>query len=217
MTSDLFTNSFIMDKRIQTIRKIQSLVERPAEDLDEILWTKEEGYADNFWFNFIYKDKSYALYLDGEYCCSCTDYMLYLCDSVDDGSVIGEKHLIHEFFDHYTTEAKMFAEKWLLEFLKCPEKYRDMTYREIFLHSDPRKVQEIADGNVVEVEINGEVIAFRTEEFFEICKGLKFFAQGQKFEENEQNAIDMKFSTHQRNFRIRQRKHECITLESNLP
>lgn len=179
-----------MDNRIQTIRKIQSLVECPSEDIDEILWIKEEGYDDNFWFNFIYKGKSYALYLQGECFCANVDYTLYLCDSVDDGSVIGEKHLIHDFFNHYTSEAKMFAEQWLLDFMKCPEKYRDVTYREIFLHADPWKVQDIACRNVVEVEIDGKLIAIRAEEFFEVCKGLNLFAKGERFEEDEQNAVE---------------------------
>ena len=53
-------------KRIDVIRKIMDKVEYLPDYADEILWTKEQGYADNYWFRFRSADKDNALYLKGE-------------------------------------------------------------------------------------------------------------------------------------------------------
>lgn len=62
-----------------------------------------------------------------------------------------------------------------------------MTYRVIFLQVDPHYVGEAL--GLCEVEINGRKARFRSERAFDICKGLKFFAQGEKYDEPETVAI----------------------------
>lgn len=110
----------VMDNRIDTIRQIQELVNFTPTALNEILWTKESGYDDNFWFQFTFKGKPYALFLKGEEFCANIDYTLILCDSVDEWyeCPVGKQHIIHEFDHHDTTKAKIWAEAWLLKFLK---------------------------------------------------------------------------------------------------
>lgn len=57
-----------------------------------------------------------------------------------------------------------------------------MTYREIFLYADPHIVNETFCRQFVPL--------YRTEQAFDICKGLKFFAKGEKYEEPTEIAID---------------------------
>lgn len=57
-----------------------------------------------------------------------------------------------------------------------------MTYREIFLHADPHIVNEIFCRQFVPF--------YRTEQAFNICKGLKFFAQGERYDEPKEIAIE---------------------------
>lgn len=61
-------------------------------------------------------------------------------------------------------------------------KYKKMTYREIFLHADPHIVNEIFCRQFVPF--------YRTEQAFNICKGLKFFAQGERYDEPKEIAIE---------------------------
>lgn len=62
-----------------------------------------------------------------------------------------------------------------------------MTYREIFLQVDPHCVGEVL--GLCEVEVKGRKVRFRSEQAFDICKGLKFFAQGETYDEPETTAI----------------------------
>lgn len=57
-----------------------------------------------------------------------------------------------------------------------------MTYREIFLQADPHIVNEIFCRQFVPF--------YRTEQAFNICKGLKFFAQGERYDEPKEIAIE---------------------------
>ncbi len=57
-----------------------------------------------------------------------------------------------------------------------------MTYRDIFLHADPHIVNETFCRKFVPF--------YRTEQAFNICKGLKFFAQGERFDEPKEIAIE---------------------------
>lgn len=50
-----------------------------------------------------------------------------------------------------------------------------MTYREIFLQADPRVVDDMIPG----------VKGYRTQGNFDICKGLKLFAEGEIFDTDE--------------------------------
>lgn len=55
-----------------------------------------------------------------------------------------------------------------------------MTYREVFLQADPRAV------NVVTTALIGH----RTQGDFDICKGLKLFAQGDIYDADEEEEIE---------------------------
>lgn len=57
-----------------------------------------------------------------------------------------------------------------------------MTYREIFLQADPHSVNDLYCRKFT--------YHYQTEGAFNICKGLKFFAQGQRYDEPEDVAID---------------------------
>lgn len=104
-----------MNKRIYTIRKIQGCIEYIPNYADEILWTKEQGYADNYWFRFRFGDNDYALYLQGEEFCANVDFRLFICCAIDDTEVpIGKKRLIHTFGHHDVSLAMAWAEEWLL-------------------------------------------------------------------------------------------------------
>lgn len=65
--------------------------------------------------------------------------------------------------------------------------FKDMTYREIFLKADSYVVNGTIDCQ--EAEIKGRRVIFKTQRAFDICKGLKFFAQGAKFNMSEEDAI----------------------------
>lgn len=66
-------------------------------------------------------------------------------------------------------------------------KYKIMTYREIFLHADPHVVHEAIGTH--EVELRGQKLRLTTEEAFDICKGLKFYAQGMRLDMPEEEEI----------------------------
>lgn len=107
-----------MIKRIELIRRIQGLIEYSEEHADEILWTKETGYSDNYWLRFRHNGVDKVLYLQGEEYCANVDYSLFLYDGLNDADVpVGEKKLIHLFDYHDTTLALRWAEEWLLDFL----------------------------------------------------------------------------------------------------
>lgn len=55
-----------------------------------------------------------------------------------------------------------------------------MTYREIFLHADPHAVNDITMG----------LTGYRTQGVFDICKGLKLFAQGEIYNADEATEIE---------------------------
>lgn len=57
-----------------------------------------------------------------------------------------------------------------------------MTYREIFLHADPHIVNETFCRQFVPF--------YRTGQAFDICKGLKFFSQGERYDEPKEIAIE---------------------------
>lgn len=57
-----------------------------------------------------------------------------------------------------------------------------MTYREIFLQADPHIVNETFCRQFVPF--------YRTGQAFDICKGLKFFAQGERYDEPKEIAIE---------------------------
>lgn len=55
-----------------------------------------------------------------------------------------------------------------------------MTYREIFLHADPHAVNDVTVG----------LTGCRTQGTFDICKGLKLFAQGEIYDADEATEIE---------------------------
>lgn len=55
-----------------------------------------------------------------------------------------------------------------------------MTYREIFLQADPHTVNDIITG----------LTGCRTQGTFDICKGLKLFAQGEIYDADEATEIE---------------------------
>lgn len=57
-----------------------------------------------------------------------------------------------------------------------------MTRRNVFLSADPHIVNEAFCRQFT--------FPYRTEQAFDICKGLKFFAQGQRYDEPEDAAIE---------------------------
>lgn len=57
-----------------------------------------------------------------------------------------------------------------------------MTYREIFLQADPHIVNETFCRQFVPF--------YRTGQAFDICKGLKFFSQGERYDEPKEIAIE---------------------------
>lgn len=57
-----------------------------------------------------------------------------------------------------------------------------MTYRDIFLQADPHIVNETFCRQFVPF--------YRTGQAFDICKGLKFFAQGERYDEPKEIAIE---------------------------
>ncbi len=62
-----------------------------------------------------------------------------------------------------------------------------MTHREIFLHADPHVVHEAIGTH--EVEFRGQKVHLTTEEAFDICKGLKFYAQGMRLDVPEEDDV----------------------------
>lgn len=62
-----------------------------------------------------------------------------------------------------------------------------MTYREIFLHADPHAVHEAIGTH--EVEFRGRKLRLTTEQAFDICKGLKFYAKGIRLDVPEEEEI----------------------------
>ncbi len=57
-----------------------------------------------------------------------------------------------------------------------------MTYREIFLQADPHIVNEIYCRQFVPF--------YRTGQAFDLCKGLKFFSHGERYDEPKEIAIE---------------------------
>lgn len=57
-----------------------------------------------------------------------------------------------------------------------------MTRREIFLTADPHTVNDLYCCQFL--------FPYRTEQAFDICKGLKFFAQGERYDEPKEIAIE---------------------------
>lgn len=55
-----------------------------------------------------------------------------------------------------------------------------MTYRDLFLHADPHAVNDITVG----------LTGYRTQDVFDICKGLKLFAQGEIYDADEVTEIE---------------------------
>lgn len=55
-----------------------------------------------------------------------------------------------------------------------------MTYRDIFLQADPHAVNDITVG----------LVEYRTQGTFDICKGLKLFAQGEIYDADEATEIE---------------------------
>ncbi len=55
-----------------------------------------------------------------------------------------------------------------------------MTRREIFLQADPRAVNDVTVG----------LTGYRTQRTFDICKGLKLFAQGEVYDADEDAEIE---------------------------
>lgn len=58
-----------------------------------------------------------------------------------------------------------------------------MTYRDVFSQANPHAVHEALGWT--EVEWDGELVRFRSERAFEVCKGLRLFADGYKYEVDE--------------------------------
>ena len=107
------------NKRLKTITEIQSLVSYQNANPDHILWSKTWDYDPNFWFQFTFNGKAYTLYLQGEDCCACIDYRLYLCGDIDDfGGPVDEICKVHQFNHPDETKAKAWAERWLLKAMK---------------------------------------------------------------------------------------------------
>ena len=63
-----------------------------------------------------------------------------------------------------------------------------MTYRDIFLQADPCAVNDAIGAQGVEVK--GLKVLFNTHQTFDICKGLKFFAQGEIRDESAEEALE---------------------------
>ena len=63
-----------------------------------------------------------------------------------------------------------------------------MTYRDIFLQADPRAVNDAVGAQ--EVEFRGRKVRFTTQRAVDIRKGLKFYAQGERLEEPEEDAYE---------------------------
>lgn len=63
-----------------------------------------------------------------------------------------------------------------------------MTYRDIFLQADPHAVSDAVGAQ--EVEFRGRKVRFTTQRAVDICKGLKFYAQGERLEEPEEDAYE---------------------------
>lgn len=57
-----------------------------------------------------------------------------------------------------------------------------MTRREIFLNADPQTVNDLF--------CRQSIYPYRTGQAFYICKGLKFFAQGERYDEPKEIAIE---------------------------
>lgn len=62
-----------------------------------------------------------------------------------------------------------------------------MTYRDIFLQADSHVVHEAIGTH--EVEFRGRKLLLTTEEAFDICKGLKFYAQGMRLDVPEEEEV----------------------------
>lgn len=62
-----------------------------------------------------------------------------------------------------------------------------MTYRDIFLQADPHVVHEAIGTH--EVEFRGRKLRLTTEEAFDICKGLKFYARGMRLDVPEEEEV----------------------------
>lgn len=63
-----------------------------------------------------------------------------------------------------------------------------MTYREIFLHADPRAVNDVVGAQ--EVKFRGRKVRLKTQLAFDICKGFKFYAHGERLDESEEEAFE---------------------------
>lgn len=63
-----------------------------------------------------------------------------------------------------------------------------MTYRDIFLQADPRAVNDAVGAQ--EVEFRGRKVRFTTHQAFDICKGLKYYAKGERLDESDEEAIE---------------------------
>lgn len=63
-----------------------------------------------------------------------------------------------------------------------------MTYRDIFLQADPHAVNDAVGAQ--EVEFSGRKVHFKTQLAFDICKGLKFYAQSERLDESDEEAIE---------------------------
>lgn len=67
-----------------------------------------------------------------------------------------------------------------------------MTYRDILLQADPHVVHEAIGTH--EVEFRGRKLRLTTEEAFDICKGLKYYAQGMRLDVPEEEEAQKIFN-----------------------
>lgn len=79
-----------------------------------------------------------------------------------------------------------------------------MTYRDILLQADPHVVHEAIGTH--EVEFRGRKLRLTTEEAFDICKGLKYYAQGMRLDVPEEEEAQKIFNDDKPQFKWT-RKH----------
>ena len=124
--------------RMEAIRGILSVIQFDEQMPDKILWLSEpEGMKDTFTIYFTVGGERRLLMLRGSDYATYLNYRLELYSIVegrdadfawfeipDDGQGWNECQLIHEFEEGTTeTEAKEWAEAWLLEYLTGSNRY----------------------------------------------------------------------------------------------
>ena len=127
----------IKTKRIETINKILSVIKYDEQMPDKILWSSDsEGLKDTHTIYFTIGAERKLLLLQGGDYATYLDYSLKLCsieeghksdfdwwDSIHDGQGWNKCEVIHDFEEGTTeSEAKAWAEAWLLEYLKSEGK-----------------------------------------------------------------------------------------------